>query len=73
MALQSFNADTRTKEELLDFIHEFIARKALERMYRKEDVSHIADAKDLIDGAFEELSNIYEPKPKTKEPTNDSR
>lgn len=71
--LRQFNGDVNTKEELLSFITEYINQTAIDRMYKKEDVSHIADAKSLIDGAFEELENIYGIKNKQKEVANQAR
>lgn len=65
--LRQFNGDKNTKQELLEFIHEHINTVALERMYKGEDVSHIKDAKELIDSSFDALEDVYgiklEPKP----------
>lgn len=71
--LRPFQGDFSTKEQLIDFIHDYIDTTALDRMYKGEDVSHIKDAKKLIDGAFEELDNIYSLPRKEYAPTNDAR
>lgn len=71
--LKQFNGDVETKNQLLDFIYEHINSTALERMYRKEDVSHIADAKELIDGAFDLLQETYKVSIKQDAPTLQAR
>lgn len=68
--LAQFNGDTHTKEALLDYIHEHINTAALERMYKGQDVHYIKDAKELIDGAFDQLQEDFgikvPPKPKVE-------
>jgi len=71
--LQSFNGDFATKEALLEYIHAHINTTALERMYRKEDVSHIADAKELIDSAFNQLEEDFGIKVKQNAVTNEAK
>lgn len=71
--LRQFNGDVETKNQLLDFIYEHINSTALERMYKGEDVSHIKDAKELIEGAFRELEETYSIKIKPNAPTNEAK
>lgn len=71
--LRQFNGDVELKNQLLNFIHEHINTTALERMYRKEDVSHIGDAKELIDGAFYLLEETYKVTVKQDGPTLQAR
>lgn len=71
--LRSFNGDVRTKEALIGFILDFIDQEGLRRIYAKEDVTSVADARTLIDGAFEALALEYAIPERPKEPTNVSR
>lgn len=71
--LAQFNNDVHTKEELINFIHTFIDEEGLKRIYTKQSVADIADARILIDKAFEHLKEMYELKPKEKLPTNEAR
>ena len=71
--LRQFNGDITLKEEVLQFIHAHINTTALERMYKGDDVSHIKDAKELIDGAFDSLQEIYGIKIKENVATNEAR
>ena len=69
----TFNGDTNTKEALLNYIHEHINTAALERMYEGSDVSHIKDAKALIDSAFDKLQEDFGIKEKPPVPENHAR
>lgn len=57
--LRQFNGDVETKNQLINFIYEYIETEAIKRVYERQDVSHIADAKELIDGAFDLLEETY--------------
>jgi hypothetical protein len=57
--LQRFNGDGHTKDALKEYFTAYINTVALERMYKGEDVSHIKDAKELLDGVFEQLATDY--------------
>jgi len=50
-----------------------IEQEALQRMFKGEDVSHIRDAKLLLDKTFEELDNAFTIKPKPRDTTNQAR
>ena len=65
--LRRLNGDINTKNDLINFGYEIINQVAIERMYKGEDVSHIKDAKILIDKIFEEIDNIYGIKEKQKQ------
>jgi len=57
--LNQFYNDEQTRNELVQFLHDFIDQEAISRVYNREDVSAVADARELIDLAFSELQNIY--------------
>lgn len=57
--LERFNSDLHTKEALVEFIHSFIDTEALRRIYAKENTDAVADARLLIDKAFEQLEITY--------------
>ncbi len=67
--LSRFNGDFNTKDALIEYLHNHIAVKALEKIYKREDISGIADAKEIIDSAFEQLTIDYGIKEKTNKPT----
>ena len=71
--LRQFNGDVGTKEAVIEYITNFISEEAIRMMFAKEDVSHIADAKILIDKAFDKLSIDYGLKEQSTTQTNQAR
>ncbi len=71
--LRQFNGDVRTKEALIAFVADFIDQSALKTIYAKGDVSGYADARTLLNGAFEALAEQYATPTPTKEPTSNSK
>lgn len=57
--LRQFNGDFETKNQLITFIHDYIQSETIKRVYERKDVSGIADAKEIIDGAFNLLEETY--------------
>lgn len=68
--LARFNGDKNTKETVRSYFLMQFDREALEMMYRKEDVSHFADARILLEKAFETLDTEYGVQTATTEETN---
>jgi len=71
--LRRFQGDVATREEVQQFVIDFIAEEGIKLMFERKDVSHIADAKMLIDGAFDKLHILYGIKNPPTENTNTSR
>ena len=71
--LRRFNDDTHTKDALRVFLDEFIGKEGVRRIFARENVDAVADAKILIDKAFEALSDEYGIKLKQETPQNESR
>jgi hypothetical protein len=71
--LRKLNGDKSTKEALQQYLTDIIAEEGVRLMFDKKDVSHIADAKMLIDKAFEQLSIDYGVPEKKPEQTNIAR
>lgn len=73
MLLQRFNGDFHTKEALIEYLGNFIDQEGLRRIYNKENVEAVADAKLLLLKAFEQLEidhGVSDPKIET---TNQAR
>lgn len=71
--LRRFNDDIATREAVKQFFIDAIADEAVRRTFGREDVSHIADAKDLIEKTFEQLSIIYGIQKGEREQKNNAR
>lgn len=59
--LVNFQKDEHTREAVRGFILDTLDKYALERLYEREDASHIADAKEVIETVFIELGELYDP------------
>lgn len=57
--LRRFTGDKATREAVLGFVRDCIDEVGLARMYKRESVEHIADAKILIEIAFDKLTELY--------------
>ena len=70
--LQQFTNDKHTREDVRAYLVEQLSKMAVQRTFNREDVSHIADAKDAIEAAFSALKAEYLPEEK-KEQKNPAR
>lgn len=57
--LKQFNNDEHTREAVRAFLHNILQKKAIERVFDREETKDLADAKDVIDEAFTELHELY--------------
>lgn len=71
--IRRFNDDKATKEALQEYLKAFIAETAVTMMYERKDTSHIADAHDLINKAFDQINIDYGVQQKPIEQTNEAR
>ena len=71
--LQQFNNDVHTRDEVIGFIHNFIDQEALRKLYKKEDVSAMSEARTLIDSAFDNLNELYGIKIPAKKKINQAK
>lgn len=72
-SLQEFYNDKETRDNVKNYLLEFLKEEGSKKMFNKEDVTGYADAKDAIEKAFEEMEFMFAPKPKSKEIINPSR
>jgi len=73
MSLQSFHSNKDTKNEVYNYLVAYLEKEAIRRVFDKEDVTAVADAKEIIDKAFDNLDILFDKKAETKEPINQSR
>lgn len=60
--LSQFINNQQMKDAMIGFMHEFIDKEALKRVYAMEKSESIAEARKFLDSAFEELTHKYGPK-----------
>jgi len=71
--LYEFYKDTATKENVLHYLVQFLEEEAVKKVFNKEDVSAVAEAKEVIDKAFDNMDYIFGAKVAKKEQTNEAR
>jgi hypothetical protein len=57
--LKQFHRDEHTREAVRTFLNNVLQKKAVERVFGREETKDLADAKDVIDEAFTELHELY--------------
>lgn len=71
--LQDFWMNKEVKNTVQDYLVQFLKEEGVRKIFEKEDVSAVAEAKEMIDKAFENLDVIFQPKPKRVEQVNEAR
>lgn len=61
--LQELYNDKEMLEQLVNLLDASLKDLAIERTFNRESVEHLADAKEVIDNAFQALTDMYD-KPK---------
>ena len=72
-SLLSFYNDKDTKENVYNYLVDYLEKEAVKRVFDREDVSAIADAKEVIDKAFSNLEVLFNKKVEKKEQINEAR
>ena len=72
-SLQQFYNDKDTKENVYNYLIDYLEKEAVKRVFEREDVSAIADAKEVIDKAFDNLEVLFNKKAEKKESINEAR
>lgn len=61
-SLLEFYNDKETSKNVHNYLTEFLKDQAIKKVFDKEDVSGVAQAKEIIDAAFENLEVMFLPK-----------
>lgn len=72
-SLLEFYNDKETRENVHNYLTEFLKEEAVKKVFDREDVSAVAEAKEMIDKAFENIDNMFTKKITRKEAKNPSR
>lgn len=65
MAVKDFYTNVAMREAVRNYIMDCIEKEAIEMVFDRKDVSHVADAKELLSKAFERMEADFGAKPKT--------
>ena len=72
-SLQEFYQDTDTKNNVHEYLIQYLKDEAVRMLMAKEEPYAVADAKEVIDKAFYNLEVLFSPKVKEKEKVNEAR
>lgn len=76
-SLQEFYNDGGTKDNVHEYLIQYLKEEGIRRLLAKEDVSGIADAVEIIDMAFDNLDTIFQkelpPRETARETVNEAR
>jgi len=72
-SLQEFYYDTDTKNNVHEYLIQYLKDEAVRMLMDREEPYAVADAKEVIDKAFDNLELLFSPKVKEKEQINGAR
>lgn len=58
-AVQDFYSNQPLREAVRAYLEESFRVEAVDKVFKREDVSHIADAKDLLDASFNNMEQEF--------------
>ncbi len=73
MTLQDFYMNEVLRGEVKKYLLDYLKVQAIEKTFNRESTEHIADAKEVIEKAFENLELLFAPKSEGKEIKNGAR
>lgn len=71
-AVQDFYRNKVMREAVQEYILTVLRKEAIDMVFERQDVSYIADAKDLLDKAFKQMELEFKPV-KTNSTINEAR
>ncbi len=72
-SLKDFYLNEVMRNDVKTYLLDFLKIQAIEKTFEREDTSHIAEAKEVLDKAFENLDILFAPKSEVKEIKNEAR
>ncbi|MFA5197910.1 MAG: hypothetical protein WC437_05835 [Patescibacteria group bacterium] len=72
-SLFDFYKDKELRENVYNYLIDYLEKTAIKKTFAKEDTSSVAEAKEIIDEAFKNIELMFDPKPKKKKIKNEAR
>lgn len=73
ISLQEFYENKELKNNIYEYLIEFCKVQAIEKTFNREPTEHIAEAKEVIDKAFENLDTLFAKTQINKQIINEAR
>lgn len=68
-SLKDFFLNEVMRNDVKLYLIDYLKSQAIEKTFNRENTEHIAEAKEVLDKAFENLEVLFSPKEVVKEPT----
>lgn len=72
-SLKDFYLNEVMRNDVKTYLLDFLKVQAIEKTFNREPTLHIAEAKEVLDKAFENLDILFSPQVKEKEIINEAR
>lgn len=72
-ALKDFFLNEAMRNDVKTYLIDFLKVQAIEKTFNREPTEHIAEAKEVLDRAFDNLEILFASKSESKEQVNGSR
>lgn len=72
-ALKDFYLNEVMKNDVKEYLISFLREQAIEKTFNREDTSAVAEAKEVLDKAFDNLEILFASKSEVKEVINEAR
>lgn len=72
-ALKDFYLNEVMREEVKTYLIDFLKVQAIEKAFNREDTSAVAEAKEVLEKAFNNLDILFASKSESKELKNEAR
>ncbi|MCK9370994.1 hypothetical protein M0R04_13875 [Candidatus Dojkabacteria bacterium] len=72
-SLKDFYLNEVMRNDVKTYLIDFLKVQAIEKAFNREDTSAVAEAKEALDKAFDNLEVLFSPQVKEKEQINEAR
>lgn len=72
-ALKDFYLNEVMRDDVKAYLIDYLKMQAIEKSFKREDTSAIAEAKEILDNAFDNLEIMFAPQSEPKEIKNEAR
>ncbi len=71
--LRTFFNDEHTREEVHAYLIDFLKEEGVRKLFDREETAGVAEAKEMVDKAFDNLAVLFASKPVNKKINNEAR
>ncbi len=72
-SLKDFYLNEAMRNDVKTYLIDFLKVQAIDKTFKREDTSAVAEAKEILDKAFSDLDILFAPESQVKELKNEAR